>query len=233
MKVSKRSLFVLILVAMLAASCAAQPPAETPDINASLTAGVSTFAAYFFQTQTAMVTPATDTPSPTPIPTMTPITPTSPTAQASPTAIVFFPVVATKSLTPAVTPTGTYYTPTTAPVAAGCSNLQLLNDYPTNPTSPMGANKTFTKSWRVANAGTCDWTAGYRLVFVSGESMGGHSIGVKNYPVKPGKWQTYEITLESPDKEGTYTGYWQMTDASGNKFGSLLGVTIKVDKSYP
>ena len=51
MKVSKRSLFVLILVAVLVASCAAQPPAETPDINASLTAGVSTFAAYFFQTR--------------------------------------------------------------------------------------------------------------------------------------------------------------------------------------
>jgi hypothetical protein len=229
MKVSKRSLFVLILVVLFAASCAGQAPTEaTVDIDATLTAGVGTFAAYFFQTQTAMVTPATETPSPTITPTITPVT-----ATVSPTAIVFFPVLATQSLAPAATITGTNYTKTPAPVAYGCNNLQLLNDYAVSPNSTMQVNALFTKSWKVANTGTCNWTAGYRLVQVSGEAMGITSVSVKNPPVVPGKWQTYELSLEAPKSAGTYTAYWQMRDGAGNKFGSLLGVTITVKTVYP
>jgi hypothetical protein len=38
----------------------------------------------------------------------------------------------------------------------------------------------------------------------------------------------------APDDEGRYTQYWQLTDGAGNKFGALLGVTIKVEEpSYP
>ncbi len=234
MKVSKRSLYVLIPVVVFmlifTASCGGQPPAETPDLSASLTAGVSTFAAYFFQTQTAMVTPATQTPTPTMTATVTPVTPTALTPL--PTSIVFFPV-ATQSLVPAATITGTNYTRTAVPAASGCNNLQLLDDFAVVPYHTMQINSAFTKSWRVMNAGTCNWVAGYRFVLVSGTDMGVSTFSVRNPPIIPGQWQQYSISLTAPSRAGTYTATYQMRDGAGNRFGSLLTVTITVRTVYP
>ena len=231
MKVSRSSLFVLILVVIFTASCAGQAPTETPDINASLTAGVSTFAAYFFQTQTAMVPPATATFTPSPSPTITPVTPTSLTA--SPTALAFFPVLATSTFAPVVTITGTNYTRTAAPAASGCNNLQLLIDYDVVPYHTMQINSAFHKSWKVANAGTCNWVAGYRFVLVSGTDMGVSTFSVRNPPIVPGQWQTYDLSLTAPSRAGTYTATYQMRDGAGNRFGSLLSLTITVRTVYP
>ena len=32
---------------------------------------------------------------------------------------------------------------------------------------------TFTKTWTIINSGTCEWSANYYMVFVSGDQMGG------------------------------------------------------------
>ncbi len=226
MKVSKRSLFVLILVAVLVASCA-PTVAETPDINASLTAGVSTFAAYFFQTQTAMAPPATETFTPSPSPTITPVSPTSLTA--SPTALVFFPVLATSTFAPVVTITGTNYTRTATPVAYGCNNLQLIRT--DGPTTPLAINRTFTMEWKVQNTGTCTWTFGYHLEFVSGNSMNG--APQSHNQILAGNTATLKVSMTTPSTAGTYTSTWQMADGSGHRFGSLLSVTVDVRTTYP
>lgn len=228
MKFSKHSLFVLTLVAILATSCAGagEPPTETPDINASLTAGVSTFAAAFMQTQTAMVTPATETPSPSPSPTMTPITPMTPSA--SPT-IVYFYTVAASTATRTPTPTGTYYTSTASPVGYGCNNLQLIRT--DGPTTPMAVGSTFTMEWKVWNTGTCEWNWRYQLVSVSGNNMNG--IPQAHNPIPGGNTTTLRVSMTAPSTAGTYTGTWQMNDGAGHNFGSLLTVTIDVRASYP
>ena len=222
MKFSKYSLFVLILVAILATSCAGagEPPTATPDINASLTAGVSTFAAGFMQTQTAMVTPATDTPSPSPSPTVTPITPMTPSSTS--TTVFFYTVVAsTPTRTP--TPTGTFYTSTASPVGYGCNNLQLLRT--DGPTSPVLAGSTFTMEWKVWNTGTCEWDWRYQLVSVSGNNM--YGIPQDHNPIAAGGTTTLKVTMTAPSTAGTYTGTWQMNDGAGHNFGSLLTVTIE------
>jgi len=228
MKIVVKSLIVLLLAAFLA-SCAGQAPTDvpTPDINASLTAGVGTLMANFFETQTAAAPPVTETPSITPLPSATlngsnPIVfPTIGTV-ASPT----YPYV---YVSPTVT--GTYYTPTVNPasLAFGCNNLALIADVTIPSGTVMRPGQSFTKEWKVSNNGTCAWAWSYRVIFISGNSMNGQSAH-PNQEIPVGKWTTLRVPMEAPSTEGTYTGYWQLSDDKGNKFGSLLGVSIVVAK---
>ncbi len=228
----RKTLFIMLLTATLLASCGGQAvpsSTSTPDINAILTESVGTFAAYFYQTQTAMVPPATSTPmnTPTSVASSTPLSLPSPLAPVATQAIFTTPVVY-----PSVT--GTQYTPTSNPstLAYGCSNLGLINDIAVAAT--LQPNETFTKTWQVANTGTCDWTFGYRLIYVSGNKMEGESLRPNNPPVPRGEWRRLNLSLTAPDDPGTYTGYWRMSDGAGNAFGSTLGVTITVTgSSYP
>lgn len=223
----RKKLPIFLLVAVLAASCAGQPPAPTQDVNAMMTQSVGTFMAQFFQTQTAMVTPATPTPLDTPtfIPTSTPMP-----LPALPTAT--YVVYATSIIYPTATPTGTYYTPTVNPstLGYGCNNLGLVNDIAmSSDTVKPGA--TFTKTWQVANTGTCEWKFNYRLAFVSGEDMDGVGESLGN-DIAVNKWTKIKATMTAPKNQGTYTAYWRLTDAGGHAFGASLKVTIKVS-SYP
>ncbi|HLF75204.1 MAG TPA: hypothetical protein VI524_12700, partial [Anaerolineales bacterium] len=62
MYIARRTLIILLLVGLLLASCAGQTAASpTPDVNAIVTSAIGTVAASFFQTQTALVPPATET----------------------------------------------------------------------------------------------------------------------------------------------------------------------------
>jgi hypothetical protein len=227
---ARKTIVIIFLATALLASCGGQPPASpTPDIDAILTQSIGTLSASFFMTQTAIVSTATNTPlpTPTPLPTNTPLALPSPLPSATQ---AFF---ATSIVYPTVT--GTVYTPTTNPssLAYGCNNLGFIRDVTIDSGTEMQPRESFTKTWQVANTGTCDWLYGYTLVPVSGESLAQDPVRVKNAPVKPNEWRQLSVNMEAPKKNGTYTQYWQMTDGAGHKFGSLLGVTIKVVGSYP
>ena len=229
--VQKIMIFVL-LATLLLVSCGGQQPPEspTPDMNAILTESIGTLSAAFFQTQTAIVPTATNTP----LPTVTPLATNTALALPSPLASAtqgFFP---TTVFIPSVT--GTVYTPTTNPssLAHGCNNLALIRDVTISSGEEMEPNERFTKTWQVANTGTCDWLNGYRLVPVSGTQLATDPVRVPNPPVPPREWRQISVNMQAPDDEGTYTQYWQLTDGAGNKFGALLGVTIRVEEpSYP
>jgi hypothetical protein len=229
----RKTISLILLVAALSGSCAGQPPeSPTPDINSILTQSVGTIAVQFFQTQTAMVTPATPTPvdTPTPIPTATPLAPPSPIA--SPT--VFYTAI----VYPSITPTGTQYTPTVNPstLAYGCNNLGLIRDVTIPAGTEVQPNEHLTKTWQVANTGTCDWLFGYRVGPVSGDSLAQDSVRVSgNSPVPKGEWRQVSVSFSAPEDPGTYIQYWQMNDGAGHSFGSLLAISIVVESpaSYP
>ena len=228
---TRKLLPCLLLAVLMFSSCAPKAPAtEAVDVDAIMTQSVGTFVAQFFQTQTAMYTPPTPTPldTPTPIPTNTQLAlPASPSA----TAIVF----STSVVFPTATPTGTFYTSTPNPstLAYGCNNLGLINDLAPAAGTIFKPDEAFTKTWQVANTGTCDWTLGYTLVFVSGDRMDGGSARPRNI-IPPDKWTQLSIPLTAPHREGTYTGYWQLSDGRGHGFGPLLKVSIVVKiPTYP
>jgi hypothetical protein len=227
MYITRRTLLIVLVAGILLTSCAGQPPASaTPDLNAILTAGVGTFAAAIFQTQTALAPPATDTPTATQTSTITatplPLPSTSPTATATQLILVAPSVIF-------VAPTGTQYTLTPNPnsLGSGCNNLLFLDDVTVPSGTVFQPEEDFTKTWKVANTGTCDWVYRYHLVFAGGDQMGGEPPTLGKV-IPPGKWTQLSVGLQAPKDTGKYTGYWRFADQSGNAFGSTLSVSIEV-----
>ena len=230
---ARRILITLLLLGMFLTSCGGQSPVSpTPDVNAILTAAIGTAAESIFQTQTAIVPPATETFTPTAVPTNTALALSTPTALPSATQPVIYNTLVpsfTPIVAPIVSPTGTQYTPTVNPTAlgVGCNNLRLIGDVTIPAGTVLKPRETFTKTWKVENNGTCDWVYLYHFEFVSGESMGGGPERLGKI-ISPGKWTQISLGLEAPKDEGTYTGTWRFADPDGNVFGSNLTVSIVV-----
>jgi len=144
-------------------------------------------------------------------------TPTIPPPPATNTA-VSFPTLALPTSTVAAPPT------------ASCDVAQFVRDISIPDGSVFSPGATFTKTWRLKNAGTCTWS-GYSLVFDSGDSMGGTSptsIGT----VSPGQEVDLSVNLTAPTTNGNYRGYWRIRNASGvliPVLGGTQGRTFFVD----
>jgi len=221
----RRSLIPLLLIAILLTSCGGQAAAGEPtqDINATVAVAAQTFAASLFQTQTALAPTITSTapPTVTPLPTSSPLALPSPIASATQLYLYSTPILPS--------PTGTFYTVTPNPstLTYGCNNLALIRDVTIESGTVMNPGTAFTKTWQVANNGTCDWLYLYELVFVSGDRMGGNSRRLST-KVPPKEWRQFSVDLDAPEEPGTYTGYWRLSDGAGHMFGATLAVSVKV-----
>ena len=71
----------------------------------------------------------------------------------------------------------------------------------------------------VKNTGSCTWDTGYRLVFVSGNQLGGPSESALPQTVAPGETADVSVDLVSPASSGTYYSYWRLKNNSGQQFG--------------
>jgi len=230
MKQARKTIIFILLAGALLVSCGGQPPASpTPDINALLTQSIGTLSASFFLTQTAVMPTATNTPlpSPTALPTNTALALPSPLPSATQgyfaTAIVY----------PSVTGTVYTLTPDPSSLGYGCNNLALIRDVTIPEGTEISPGEKFTKTWQVANTGTCDWLFGYRLVPVSGTKLSQEPISLNNAPVPPKEWRQISVAMTAPKDAGTYTQNWQLSDGAGHTFGALLSVKIVVNNSYP
>ncbi|MGE5223306.1 MAG: NBR1-Ig-like domain-containing protein [Omnitrophica WOR_2 bacterium] len=134
----------------------------------------------------------------------------------------------TATLTP-IPPTATV-TPTQAPTQTpgNCTDKAKL----TGETVPDGTSftpkQTFTKVWKLQNAGTCTWTKDYAVQFVDGEQMGASSPQPINQTVAPNSTVAISVTMTAPDKAGSYQGNWKLRNPGGSAFG--LGTNA--DKSF-
>ncbi|MBN1977357.1 MAG: hypothetical protein JW918_08145 [Anaerolineae bacterium] len=145
------------------------------------------------------------------------VVPTSPGATAVPGATEVPPVTG---------PTETPPPPVTT--EAGCT---LDSQYVTDVTIPDGTIMTlgagFVKTWRVRNSGTCDWDAGFQLVFVSGNQMNGPA-SVLLPAVAAGAQTDISVSLTAPNSYGTHKGTWRMRSIDGDVFGTNLTVVIAI-----
>lgn len=232
MSFARRSLITMLLTAILLTACGATPAGQpTPDINATVASAAETLAAALFMTQTAIAPTVTYTPLPTPtlLATNTALSLPSP-AGALPTAtqaVLFFA---------SATPTGTYYTstPLASSLAVGCSNMALIRDVTIPSGTEFRPGETFTKTWQIANTGTCNWLYGYSLVHASGDRMSGNGYRLSqriNVPVPPNEWRQVSVELEAPSSPGTYSATWRLANGDGQMFGASLGVSIVVKRN--
>lgn len=212
MLVKMKSIWGILAIATLVLSACgggqATPSTPTVDPGAVLTAAAQTANARM--TEMAAVTP-----TPEPTATESPVTPTDTQAVAN-----------TLPADPAATqPAGTQTAPTqgVAPTSPPAGNVADRMQFVADVTVPDGTNfnpgESFTKTWRLQNAGTTTWTTSYSLVFFGGEQMGGpNAVPVPN-EVAPGGTVDISVSLTAPQENGHYIGYWIMRNAAGANFG--------------
>jgi hypothetical protein len=100
-----------------------------------------------------------------------------------------------------------------------CDAAAFVKDVTISDGSTLSSGKSFTKTWRLQNVGTCTWTSSYALVFVSGDGMNAPSAVSIPGNVSPGDTVDISVNLTSPSKKGHYRSYWKLRNASGLLFG--------------
>jgi hypothetical protein len=181
-----RILSLLTVIAFILAACNLPSSAVTPtaESNAVFTAAALTVQA---QLTRSLPTGPFSTPTlPLSVATNTPLSiPTLPAATVPPAA----------SATPV------------------CDQAQFVRDITIPDGSQIAPGASFTKTWRLRNAGACNWS-GYTLVFDSGEQMGATSpqtIG----SVAQGQEVDISVNFTAPTTSGTYRSYWRIRNSSG------------------
>lgn len=128
---------------------------------------------------------------------------------------------ALQATTPAA-PTATFLPTFTQTPATSCDQADAAYpsiDITIPDNTEIPARQTFTKVWRVVNSGTCNWTAEYEAIFVSGDQMEAPDAVSISEPVSPGQSIDIDVTMIAPSEPGTYQGYWKLRNANGSEFG--------------
>jgi hypothetical protein len=115
-------------------------------------------------------------------------------------------------------PTATLVLGTAVP-ATRCDAAQFLADVTYPDGSLVTRNTSFVKIWRIRNVGTCTWTTSYALVFTGGDAMSAPAAVPLPGSVSPGQYIEVPVTMTAPNRDGNYTGYWKLRNATGTLFG--------------
>lgn len=115
-----------------------------------------------------------------------------------------------------------------------CNLASFVTDVTIPDDTTFLVEKPFTKTWRLKNVGTCTWTAGYKLVFDSGERMSGpETQPLTAVAVAPGEEVDVSVNMIAPAVAGMYKSNWKIKDEKGEVFGLSSGafyVQIKVKR---
>ncbi len=195
---------ILMIGAVLLSACGATPAELTPTVTVNpdeiRTQAVGTFAADL--TLTAFAAPTN-----TPAATLTPLA--TFTAGATTTG-----GVAVNTL-----PAGG--------ATSSCYGLAFVSDVTIPDNTPVTAGQAFTKTWKVRNAGSCAWDAGFKFAFTGGEQMGGATVTLPS-AVAAGAVYDISVPMTAPNKSGTLRGNWRMSTAAGQFFGDEVYVQVVV-----
>ena len=135
----------------------------------------------------------------------------------------------TSSLTLLPSPTFQQQTPSLLPTSAGgatsCDNAVYISDVTIPDGTTIEAGKSFTKTWKVSNTGSCAWTATYQIIFISGDSLGGKATAIGKI-VKSGESADISVVLTSSSAAGNITGTWKLSNDKAQAFGDSLTVVI-------
>ncbi|MGV8026646.1 MAG: NBR1-Ig-like domain-containing protein [Anaerolineaceae bacterium] len=125
-------------------------------------------------------------------------------------------ILPTITTLPTITPKPDQPTNTPQP----CNKAAAVSEtYPDDTEIKVKTN--FDKSWRLQNIGTCTWNSNYRVVFYSGDQMGGPNSQSLNTTVAPGEIIDIIIDQTVPNSTGTYKGIWKLQDDSGSNFAQF------------
>ena len=135
------------------------------------------------------------------------------TPSAPPTALPLIP-------TTIVTPFATIPSPTLPanPSKSECAKASLESEnIPDGTVYKPG--ELFTKTWQITNTSNCVWDTSYKIVFWSGDVLGG--AYVYNIPqiTGPGATLPVALVLTAPAADGTYKSEWMLQTPDSIPFG--------------
>ena len=110
----------------------------------------------------------------------------------------------------------------------GDSLAEFVDDVTILDGTDFNPGETFTKTWRLRNAGEDAWTTEYKIVFVRGDQLGAPDELNLVQEVAPGEEVDISVVMVAPTETGTFTGYWLLQDSAGN----LFGVSEEGDPSF-
>lgn len=165
-----------------------------------------------------------------------PTCPACPTCPEPPTPTMPMPTATVDPNVPTATPVAVVTEP---PADSGkkCLQFEFLGDinYPVGTVMKPGTK--FTKTWRLKNTGTCEWTVEYDLVMSGGEAFGSNKRADIKETVYPGDTVDLSVPdLVAPMTPGTYYSYWMLAAPDGARVGYGpnqqwgLGIQIEVKK---
>ncbi len=134
--------------------------------------------------------------------------------------------VPTLPATVTYSPPGTQVPPVSTNVP--CNYAYFISDVTVNDGTKFLPGESFTKIWRLKNAGSCTWNTSYGVTFDRGDAMSAPVTVYLPGQVLPGQEVDVAVAMKAPTNPGTYRGYWKMRDQGGTKFGAEFYVDIQV-----
>jgi hypothetical protein len=119
-----------------------------------------------------------------------------------------------------VTPFVTVPSPTLPvnPSESDCAKASLDSE-----TIPDGTiykpGELFTKTWQITNTSTCVWDTNYKIVFWSGDILGGAYVYNLPQVTGPGVTLPISLVLTAPAVDGRYKSEWALQTPDKINFG--------------
>ena len=102
-------------------------------------------------------------------------------------------------------------------------NAEFVNDVTIPDDTIIAAGAIFTKTWRIRNVGTCDWTPAYALTFVDGFELEGPKTIPITRTIAPTNTVDFTVALMAPVISGTFRADWQIYNANKREFFGVFG----------
>jgi len=115
------------------------------------------------------------------------------------------------------TVTQTSNTAETAPTPDCEDRALLIADVTIPDNTRLQTGETFTKTWKLQNAGTCTWI-GYSAAFLSGDKMDAPDA-VPLAQTAPKTTVDVSVELVAPANDGAFTGIFELHNAAGQVVG--------------
>ena len=111
--------------------------------------------------------------------------------------------------------------PTTAPVTGGkaeCASASLQDETVVDG-KIFKPGEQFTKTWYITNTSPCVWDTTYKIVFWSGDILGGGYVYQVPQVTGPGQTLPISLVLTTPTTPGTYRSEWKLQTPDNINFG--------------
>ncbi len=83
----------------------------------------------------------------------------------------------------------------------------------------VSPGQAFSKTWRLVNAGSCQWSQSYAVVWFSGDQLGVARTLFFSDVVDPGQYTDLTVEMVAPETPGIYQSNWKLQDEHGEFFG--------------